>query len=224
MNPLQVLRESWYFFSHNVARIATLCLPLLLLEAVCQQLFSEQLGDMTTISLALLFGLVIYPLYTAALILFLACRTQQQSLSNKALFSKALRLWPSFALLAALSTLLIILGLSLLIVPGLLVMLHLVFAEYLLVLDGLTPLAAIKESFRLTRGYFWPIAACLLSLMLPLWLLEGMSGQLLGEQPDALARVLLDSLNGFLQLFATVLGFRLFMLRKAISAGRESVL
>ena len=57
MHMFSVLRDSWYFFSHNVARIATLCLPLLLLEAVCQQLLSEQLGDMTTISLALLFGL-----------------------------------------------------------------------------------------------------------------------------------------------------------------------
>ncbi len=224
MNPLQILRESWYFYSHNVARIAVLCLPLLLLEALSRTLFSDQLGDLTLVTQELLFGLLFYPLYSAALIVFLASRTQQTPLSNQAILSKALRLWPSFALLAGLSTLLIMLGASLLVLPGLWVMLRLVFAEYLLVLDDLNPLAALRESFRLSRGYFWPIAACVLSLLLPLWLLDWWSYQQLGEQPDPLAVILVDSLNGFLQLFVCVLGFRLFMLRKAIAAEHESAL
>jgi hypothetical protein len=158
--------------------------------------------------------LLFYPLYSALLILFLDARSAGRDMTNRDLLARALRLWPALALLAALSTLVIMLGFSLLILPGLWVMLRLVFAEYLLVLDGLAPLSAIKESFRLSNGYFWLIAGCLLSVMLPLWLLDWWSLQQLGEQPDALLRLLLEGGNGLLQLFAGVVSFRLFMLRR----------
>ena len=46
----------------------------------------------------------------------------------------------------------------------------------------------------------------------PLWLLDDWTLQLLGEQPDAIGSLLLDIVNGFLQLFSTVVLFRCFML------------
>ena len=37
INPLNVLRESWYFFIHNLRSIALLCLPALLVEGLVRQ-------------------------------------------------------------------------------------------------------------------------------------------------------------------------------------------
>ncbi|UTW06607.1 YciC family protein [Pseudomonas benzenivorans] len=218
MNPLLALRDALYFFSHNLLAIASLCLPLVVLEAVVQQQVTSQVGLESAMPYRLLVGLLFYPLYTGALILFLDARSQGQPPRLRDLLAASLGLWPRFALLAGLSALAIMLGASLFILPGLWIMIKLSFAEFLLILRGLGPLKALQESFELTTGYFWPILLCVLGVMVPLWLVDWATQAGADEQPDLLYGLLLYSLNGFLQLFATVVLFRLFMLRSALPA------
>ena len=90
-------------------------------------------------------------------------------------------------------------------------MVLLAFAEYLLVLRGMSALSAMKESLRLTRGHFWRILVCLLCVMTPLWLLKGASVAVYPD-PNPLLGLLIDSAQSFLQLFTSVVLFRLFML------------
>ncbi|WP_324733135.1 YciC family protein [Pseudomonas paeninsulae] len=218
MNAFHVLRDAWFFFSHNLPAIIRLCLPLVVLEALVQQFVSAQIGTEAAAAYGILVGLLFYPLYTAALILFLDARSRGETPAKRTLLAASLRLWPGFALLAGLSTLAIMLGASLFVLPGLWMMIKLAFAEYLLVLRGLSPIKALHESFELTSGYFWQILTCVLCVMLPLWLLAWASQPAEGEQQDVLLTLLLDSVNGFLQLFATVVLFRLFMLRGTLPA------
>ncbi|WP_172150179.1 MULTISPECIES: YciC family protein [Pseudomonas] len=218
MNAFHVLRDAWFFFSHNLAAIARLCLPLVVLEALVQQVVSARVGVETAAAYGILVGLLFYPLYTGALILFLDARSRGEAPANRDLLAASLRLWPGFALLAGLSTLAIMLGASLFVLPGLWLMIKLAFAEYLLVLRGLSPIKALHESFELTSGYFWQILTCVLCVMLPLWLLSWASQPAEGAQADVLLSLLLDSANGFLQLFASVVLFRLFMLRGSLPA------
>ncbi|RJG12079.1 hypothetical protein D3879_01770 [Pseudomonas cavernicola] len=212
MNPLPILRDSWYFFTRNLAAIALLCLPLIALEGLAQQAVGAWSGSEASPVYGLVVGLLFYPLYTGALILFLDARSRGLQPRTADLLAMALRLWPSFAVLAALSTLLIMLGVSLFVLPGLWVMIKLAFAEYLLVLRGLSPLAALRASFQMTTGHFLRILLCILCVMLPLWLLDWLAFSTEDQQPDALLSFVLDCTNGFLQLFASVVLFRLFML------------
>lgn len=212
MKPLSLFRDTWFFFSRNLPTIAWLCLPWVVLENLAQHAIQAWLGSADATGYSLLASLLFYPLYSAALILFLDARSRGLQPRIGDLLATALRLWPSFALLTVLSSLLIMLGASLLVLPALWVMVKLAFAEYLLVLRGLSPLAAMRASMHLTNGYFWPIAVCLLALMAPLWLLDSWVYRQLGEQPNEWLALLFDSANGFAQLAATVLLFRCFML------------
>ncbi len=216
MNPLHVLRDAWFFFSHNLPAIARLCLPLIVLEAVLQQHVGAAVDPESKALYRILVGLLFYPLYTGALILFLEARSNGQSPAARDLLAVSLRLWPTFALLAGLNTLAILLGASLFVLPGVWLMVKLAFAEYLLVLRGLSPLKALHESFEMTSGYFWPMLLCVLGVALPLWMLDGWLQQ--SRPDDDLRGLALSSLNGFLQLFSTVVVFRLFMLRSALPA------
>lgn len=218
MNALHVLRDAWFFFSHNLPTIVRLCLPLVVLEALVQQLVIARVGVESAAVYGILVGLLFYPLYTGALILFLDARSNGETPTVRNLLAASLSLWPRFALLAGISTLAIMLGASLFVLPGLWIMIKLAFAEYLLVLRGLSPLRALHESFELTSGYFWQILLCMLCVMLPLWLLAWAAQPAEGTQPDLLLYLLFDSANGFLQLFASVVLFRLFMLRNALPA------
>lgn len=210
MTVLTLLRDAWYFFHRHAARLALLCLPLLLLESLTRALLVPQLGDWQG-SADLLAGLLFYPLYGGALILYLDTRTRGLTPGPAALLAMALRLWPSLALLTALSSLLILLGASLFILPGLWLMVRLAFADFLVVLQGFTPLAALSDSMALTRGQFWRLFMLMMAVMLPLWGLEAVLSDLLGEG-DLAPRVLLESLIGFAQLFIIVALYRGFML------------
>ncbi len=175
MNPLDVLRDSLRFTQRNLGAIVQLCLPLVILEALLQQVLDHTLGPDAFPGYSVVVGLLVYPLYTGALILFSTPAPVANRRAPRMCWAMALTLWPRFALLTAMSTLLILLGLSLYFLPGLWLMVVLAFAEYLLVLRGMPALAAMKESLRLTRGHFWRILVCLLCVMTPLWLLKGAS-------------------------------------------------
>lgn len=212
MNPLIVLRDSFYFFRINLWAIVRLCLPLVICEALARELVAHASGPDAPAIYDVGMGLLFYPLYTAALILFLDARTDGYEPQGRHLLAQALHLWPRFALMAAISTLLIMFGLWLFVLPGVYLMIKLSFSEYLLVLRNITPLQAMRESFDLTKGKFWPILITLLSIMIPLWLLDGLIAMAWADTQPLPARLLVDSLNSFLQLLPTVVLFRLFML------------
>jgi hypothetical protein len=212
MNPLDVLRDSLYFFKRNLGQIVQLCLPLVIFEALLQQVVDHSTEPDSFPGISVIVGLLVYPLYTAALILFLDARSRGESPRNRELLAMAASLWPRFALLTALNTVLILLGLSLYFLPGIYLMVTLAFGEYLLVLRGLAPLAAMKESLRVTKGHFLRILLCILCVMGPLWVLKGMTLAAYPEPQNPVVSVLIDSAHSFLQLFTSVVLFRLFML------------
>ena len=212
MNPLTVLRDSLYFIQRNLGQVITLCLPLVIIEAVLQYVVDDAVGPNASQGYALIVGLLVYPLYTGALIVFLDARSRGESPSNRDVLARALSLWPKFALLAAISTLLIVLGLSMFFIPGIYLTVVLSFSEYNLVLRGQPPLTAIKSSLIMSRGHFWRIFVCILAVMGPLLLLKQLSFSLVPEDTNAVVTVALESFNSFLQLFLSVVLFRLFML------------
>ncbi|PZP25301.1 YciC family protein [Pseudomonas kuykendallii] len=212
MNPLPILRDSWFFFSRHLGAIALLCLPPLALESLSRQALRAVDGTQPSAGYEVLLGLLFYPLYTGSLILFLDSRSRGETPGTGRLWAGALGLWPRLALLTAITSLLIMLGMSLLVLPAIFVMVKLAFSEYLLVLRGMPPLPALRDSYRLTQGHFLQILALVLSTMLPLWLLGAWSSGWLGDDPAFLPSVLLDCAIGFVQLFASVAMFRLFML------------
>ncbi|KPX23941.1 putative Membrane protein [Pseudomonas amygdali pv. dendropanacis] len=212
MNPLTVIQDSLYFFRRNLGSIMLLCLPVVILEVLAKQALSNAMPADTSPAYELVIGLFFYPIYTAALILFLDARSRGEDVYTRDLLAMALRLWPTFAVLSAMSTLLIMFGLSLFVVPGLWVMIKLAFCEYLLVLRKLTPFMAMRESMLMTTGHFTRILVCVLSVYISLWLLEGASLYLFPEPQSAAVSVITDSIGSFLQLFTTIVTFRLFML------------
>ncbi len=213
MNPLLPLRDAWFFFTRHLTTLVPLCLPWIFLESLLQQQIDEAVGPQQMGAWSLVAGLLFYPLYTAALILFMDARGRDERPRVGQLWSAALRLWPAFALLAALTSLLIVLGLSLLILPGIFVMVKLSFAEFCLVLRGRSPLQALRESFEFTRGRFLLILACSLVILLPVWSLEAWLADSAGDA--VVLRVALHTLSGFFQLLLTIVAFRIYSLGPA---------
>jgi hypothetical protein len=223
MNLYSALRDALYFFIHNLSAILRLCLPLIVLEALLMmQLDTLAAGD-TSLLLKTLAGLLFYPLYSAALILFLAARSNGAQPRSRDLLAMSLTLWPSFALLTALMSIAVLLGASIFILPGLWLLLRLAFAENLLVLERCSPLEALKRSFQLTGGHLAPLLGWMVLVMLPIWLLNFWGQSQLGATPNTLYSFALDCTTQVLQLFSSVLLFRLFMQRQGLNPPASTV-
>lgn len=78
-----------------------LCLPLVILEALLQQVVDHSTGPDSFAGISVMVGLLVYPLYTAALILFLDARSRGESPRTRDLLATAATLWPRFAVLTA---------------------------------------------------------------------------------------------------------------------------
>ena len=63
----------------------------------------------------------------------------------------------------------------------------------------------------MTTGHFMRILVCVVAVLAPLWLLDGLLLMAFPE-PQPGVQLALDSLSGFLQLFSSVVLYRLFML------------
>ena len=216
MKPLPILRDAWYFYSRNLLSIALLCGPLLLLEALSAHLWEQSQGSKLVLGQGLLLGLLFSPLYQGMLIYFLASRSSNTPASAGQLFAATLRIWPALALLTGLGMMIKLLGLFMLVLPGVWIAVKLIFADYLVVLRQQQPVEALRESFRLTTGHFWNIVLLMVLAWLPvvvaaLVLLNPETG--LGD--DSMAGVILAVPIGLAQLFSTVVLFRYFMLLDA---------
>ncbi len=161
MNPVDILRDSLSFFARNLRPLAVLTLPWLLLEALLRYQVLERFGANGGLW-DMLVSLLCYPLYNRRTADLSGGAHPGQHPAPERRMGAALLLWPRFAVLGRRDLGLVMLGFSLLIVPGFLIMAKLAFAENLLVLEGRAPLDALRGSFRLSRGHFFTLLACIL--------------------------------------------------------------
>jgi len=70
---------------------------------------------------------------------------------------------------------------------------------------------SMRESARMTTGNFLRIMICVLAVLAPIWLIDGLLLMAFPE-PSPGMELAMDSLSGFLQLFSTVVLYRLFTL------------
>lgn len=74
------------------------------------------------------------------------------------------RFW-QYAVVKILTGIIVVIGLILLIVPGIIAALALIFATYLVIDKNLGPIEAIKESVRITKGHRWQLFLLALALI-----------------------------------------------------------
>ncbi len=218
-----IITDALQFFRYHVVQIATLCLPWLLAIALVEyfvivmEVPNQEANPFPLLGLA--FHLLVYPIYTAALILLMARRAQHETPSNRELLSSALQLWQPLLILKIIVACLIIpaqlfvfQGWVLFVIPIIFVAVRLSFAEFCLVMDEIKPLEAIRKSFFVTQPYFFQIFFLLVAFAMPLWSMKIVKTLYLNKpEINPLVIILTSTVIDFLTLFLDVLMFRAYM-------------
>lgn len=216
LNLKIIISDAVQFYTSHLVQIAALCLPWLLAAALVQYGIiaagQESEGAAPLFLVAWTFDLLIYPIYTGALILLMAKRAQREQPANRELTAAAIKIWQPFFMLHIIGSGLKALGFMLLIIPGIYILVRLSFAEFYLMLEGLKPLEAIQKSFETTRPYFGPILLLKAMFVIPLVMLTfALGGMLQAFSLGPVYNVLLSTLIAFLTLFVDVVMFRVYM-------------
>lgn len=107
-----------------------------------------------------------------------ASRGQTERLQEE--LPKALRAWPWLFVAAIVYFLAVCMGTVLLLVPGLILAVSLMFAQYGIVLEGSGPIQALNRSHNLVWGHWWRSLGLLVLMFVPLWVLVAIVSGLLG--------------------------------------------
>ncbi len=230
MGMIRILADSLRFFTGNLGRIVALCLPFILASMLFGYLLNAiwpsgvaRGGAVVGSYLPLVADLFFYPIYTGALIVFLARRTAGESPGNGEILREALSVWWPFFLLNLMVSVVVVIGLFLFIIPGLWLMVRLIFSKFVLVLNRVSPVDAMGQSLTLTKSRFWLIFGCLYVVIISIFLLNMLVGGVVGQLGSGLVVVVVvGSVFGILSLYLTVVMFRIFMLAAEASTGVEA--
>ncbi len=211
-----IILDAANFFMGNLVQIARLCLPWLMAAALVEYVIAAIYASSETMSpmylLSWFFNLLVYPVYTGALILLMAERARREKPENRQLIASAIKMWQPFFLVHVMCAGLTALGLMLFIIPGIYAAVRLSFAEFFLVLENVKPMEAIQRSFAATKRHFGLILLLMVMFITPLLFLSIFLNNLLySHGVGPLVNILVATVTAFLMLFVDVVLFRVYM-------------
>ena len=153
------LSDSWSFFKTHLVALSLIILPIVIpLEIVTSVYHSMYTGNEFVMADELFpMGLyfTVYPIYTIAVVFYLAGAINSEFQSTKALWKLGLQYWLPFNILNFLIGVMIVSGFIVFIIPGVILAIRYLFAQFELLLNNARPLAAMKTSWENTGQYFW---------------------------------------------------------------------
>lgn len=230
MSLSAILTEAYNFFRNHLAQLAMLTVPLLLVQVGIQLWLGAEMAKVdlenphfgVSLMIAVMVLLLLFSVLIAALTLFLDVRSQGHNPSPGMVLKASLPFVPPLLLAGVFSGLAILAPVMLFAAFGPLWLVGLVISFYLfarlayvnfmVVVERLTPLEAIKASFSFSGPIVLKTIA-LLMLYLPLSII-GSQLSALGSFGGLPVQMLVDTFMAFIGLFVNLALFRLYMVSK----------
>lgn len=215
-----LLSDSFIFFRHHFSAIAAIILPIIIPFEVFAVLYQHVIASdgfaLADQLILMVIGLMIYPVYAGGLVFFIVSVLRRDPIDKNTAWRMAWANWSRYLMVTVMVGVAVMLGLSLLILPGIILAARFAFSEFELLLGGNDPFNAISNSWRLTREYMWYLAGGFIlftvALYAPYILLEFISG------PESLGYWAASSvLNVLVAIFGalyTIFAFRVYDLVK----------
>ncbi|MCL1056585.1 hypothetical protein L2729_01100 [Shewanella gelidimarina] len=231
MSLSAILTQAFNFFRNNISQLAALTVPVLFIQVGIQLWLSLEINaaDLenpqfgTSHMVAMMVLLLVFSFLIAALTLFLEIRSQGHSPSNGMILKTSLNFVPALLLagvfsgLAVLAPFFVLLAINpMLGIIGLVMSVYLfarlAFVNFMVVVERLTPMEAIKRSFAFSGPITLKTITVLL-LYIPVSLVGSvlaMATQLGGLPLQLVGEVIV----AFFGLFVNVVLFRLYMVSR----------
>ena len=152
----QYLADTWYFYRKHFISLCVILLPLTLpIDIIYTALEFNPEGVISDDApiLLWLFSMLLYPLYQGAVILFLAAKVNSKNASIRDCYIRAWHYYRPLLMVYFLSSLAMVAGFMLFIIPGFFIAARLMFAEFYCIFEDKKSLEAISLSGEICRAY-----------------------------------------------------------------------
>lgn len=158
--------------------------------------------------------LMVYPIYQGALIFWMAARLSGESLPPSQCYKKSVAIWPQLMLVYVLSSMAVMAGFLLLLIPGFIALARVAFADFFCALQGRNAFDSIIESFKATADFQWVLLKGLLLIILTVGAASWGIHQLLlqAEFYNFATAVVLGIAESLLFTLALIYAFRVYCL------------
>jgi hypothetical protein len=215
-----LFKDIFQFFKKNIWPISILTMaiefPFILVQNI--HYFSRPAAEVADNASSIFFlaTLFIYPFSTGAQITLYSMILKGAQIDLKKCIYTSLQNLLSLIVASLIYLSFTFLGLLAFIIPGVIIGVRLSFYGFFIVLDGLKPFDALKQSVQATKEYTWLMAGSLFIigtlLILPLFLIQQALDQL--GLYNLFSATLLDSVFAILGWLSLILVFRFFCLYK----------
>lgn len=217
-NTSEILKESLYFVRNNIFGICSVLLPIILpmeiLYSIIERVASEPDAHRTLSWGRMFIDSLLYPIYGGGLILYLSSVLAGKDWGPVQCYKVALRYWPNLFVLYVVASVLTLIGLAMFIIPGIVVVCRLGFAEFICVLENKKVTDAFSMSWKSTKRYQWILFKGILILFAVIHAPALVAGEFLSdlEMDNLLVDVAGGCLYTILLSVITVYLFRVYSL------------
>lgn len=210
----ELIGDTFSFFIRHFVAITLIVLPFTLVfesanMLLDSQAFKESVGEMAWLTFAVRLGLT--PIYQGALLLYLRSQLNGENWPIAECFKKSLTIWRPLFLVTVMCFAAVVMGLSLFIIPGIIVASRILIADVFCVVERRTPVEAMKASWQATHALRWPILSGILILagvsLLPVWIVQQ---ALINENASQMTFLLSQIVGGLLDSLFVVFSFRVY--------------
>lgn len=214
MNKLLI--ETWTFYRGNIRGICSVIMPIFLPIAIVAAFFGDFEGEETGVGfwLSLFVGIAIYPIYHGAMILYLASVVTGVYQSPKQYYKTASKFWLPLIVLYVCSSMAMLAGFFLFILPGLIVMGRLAFSEFYCVFHRKGGLDAFSLSWDASKNDQWLLVGGIIiiyvCISLPVSGLEYILN--FAQLPSSIVLFVTNLISAALAPLVTIFAFRVYSL------------
>lgn len=164
-----LLKDSFIFFRTQLAAIAAVLFPVIIpLEALNSAVEVSWVGAEQAPFPWWLYtlDLLVYPIYQGALIFWMSAALSGRVLSPVESYKKSIAIWPQLMLVYVLSSMAVMTGFLLLLIPGFIALARVSFAEFFCALQGRNAFDSVVDSWKATRAFQAVLLKGLLGIIL----------------------------------------------------------
>jgi hypothetical protein len=178
MNTLTpLLKDSWRFFKLHIISIFMIIYPLLIVNNFLYAITdSSSTLEEYALWLSVIPGILLYPVSQGIIILYMSSTISGERFTHKQYYQQSVKLWFPLFSLYIIVIIALIGGFMLLIIPGIIVMIRITFAEFNCVMSKEGPIESIFSSWAETKNHFWlllkGLGVLILSLIITSFIIE----------------------------------------------------